>query len=204
MPGISHAVVFVVDDDPAVRAALDALLRSAGWLVETFGAAEEFLERPKALVPHCLVLDLEMPGVGGLELQEQVVRNYPFTPVIFITGHGDIPKTVRAMKAGAVEFLTKPFEDDAVITSIEQAIAKSAHALHRGAQRNEVAGRYASLTPRERQVMLKVVQGLLNKQIAADLGIAEGTVKIHRSQVMIKMKVESLADLVKLARHVPR
>lgn len=192
-------IVFVVDDDVSVRESLELLIQNEGWQAEIFASAHEFLDRPRALVPSCLILDVSLPGLNGLELQQRVAAERTDMPIIFITGHGDIPMTVRAMKAGAVEFLTKPFSDEVLLNAIRQALQRSRIALSREAEIQELRNCYASLTPRERQVMVLVVSGLLNKQIGGELGISEITVKAHRGQVMQKMKATSLADLVKMA-----
>lgn len=200
---MSHAaplpIVFVVDDDISVRESLELLIRSEGWLVETFVSAKEFLDRPRALVPSCLVLDVSLPGLNGLELQKQVVVERSDMPIIFITGHGDVPMTVQAMKAGAVEFLTKPFRDEALLSAIRQSLERSRNALDSEIEQRMLRERYASLTQRERQVMALVVSGLLNKQIGGELGISEITVKAHRGKVMHKMKADSLPALVRMA-----
>jgi len=192
-------IVFVVDDDVWVRESLETLIRDEGWQPETFSSAQQFLDRPRALTPSCLVLDISLPGLNGLELQKRVAVERTDMPIIFITGHGDIPMSVGAMKAGAVEFLTKPFNDEVLLTAIRQALERSRLALAQEAEMQELRDRYASLTPREMQVMALVVSGLLNKQVAGELGIAEKTVKAHRGQVMQKMKANSVADLVKMA-----
>jgi FixJ family two-component response regulator len=193
------ALVFVVDDDISVRESLEALIKSEGWQAETFATAQEFLDRPPARVPSCLVLDVSLPGLNGLELQKRMGADRADLPIIFITGHGDIPMTVKAMKAGAVEFLTKPFGGEALLGAVRGALERSRAALGQQAAMRELRDCYASLTRREREVMALVVSGLLNKQAGADLGISEITVKAHRGRVMQKMKAGSLADLVKMA-----
>ena len=191
-------VVFVVDDDISVRESLELLILAAGWQPETFVSAEEFLERSRIDAPSCLVLDVTLPKLSGLELQQRIVDRVDM-PIIFITGYGDVRTTVKAMKAGAVEFLTKPFGDDVLQTAIGQAIERSRAALAHEAKLRALRDYHASLTPREREIMAFVVSGLLNKQIAAELGISEITVKAHRGRVMRKMQVNSLADLVRVA-----
>jgi FixJ family two-component response regulator len=175
------------------------LVRNEKWKPETFASAQEFLEHPRTLAPSCLVLDLSLPGLTGLELQKHLAGEHIDMPIIFITGYGDIPKTVQAMKAGAVEFLTKPLNNDALVGAIGKALERSRLALAQDAVMSELRARYASLTSREKQVMALVVTGLLNKQVGGELGISEITVKAHRAQVMQKMKADSLATLVKLA-----
>ena len=191
-------VVFVVDDDVSVRESLEHLIRWSGWKPQTFASAEDFLARSATDGPSCLVLDVSLPHLSGLDLQERIVDRTDI-PIIFITGHGDVPTTVKAMKAGAVEFLTKPLSDDALLNAIGQAIQRSRAALAHDANLSELRERHTSLTPRERETMALVVSGLLNKQIALQLGISEITVKAHRGRVMRKMRVDSLADLVRAA-----
>ena len=192
-------IVFVVDDDVSVRESLESLIRCEGWQPETFASAQEFLDYPRVLTPNCLVLDVSLPGLNGLDLQRLVAGERTAMPIIFITGYGDVPMTVQAMKAGAVEFLTKPFDDGVLLTAIRAALERSRVALSLEAEMRVLRDRYASLSPRERQVMALVVSGLLNKQIGGELVISEITVKAHRGKVMQKMKADSLADLVKMA-----
>jgi FixJ family two-component response regulator len=192
-------IVFVVDDDVSVRESLELLVRFAGWQPETFASAQEFLARPRVLAPSCLVLDVSLPDLNGLALQKLVAVDRIDMPIIFITGYGDVPMTVQAMKAGAVEFLTKPFNDDVLLSAIRCAIERSFAVLNDEAETQALRDCYASLTPREREVMALVVSGLLNKQIGGELGISEITVKAHRGKVMRKMKAGSLADLVTMA-----
>jgi FixJ family two-component response regulator len=192
------SIVFVVDDDISVRESMELLIRNAGWRPETYASAQEFLARPRARVPCCLVLDVMLPGLSGLELQKRLAERTDL-PILFITGHGDVPMTVEAMKAGAVEFLTKPFQDDVLLNAIRGAIERSRAALRLDAEIQALRTCYESLTPRERQVMELVVSGLLNKQVGGKLGISEITVKAHRGQMMRKMKADSLPDLVTMA-----
>ena len=198
----SQAVVFVVDDDASVREALQRLVRSAGLRVEAFASAEEFLNRARTEGPCCLVLDVRLPELSGLDLQRRMVDTNNEMPIVFITGHGDIPTTVRAMKAGAVEFLTKPLVEGDVLESIRLAIARDRAVRDHHAETAALRARYASLTPREEEVMAWVVSGLLNKQIAGELGISEETVKVHRGHVMRKMEADSLAALVRMSERL--
>lgn len=197
-------VVFVVDDDVSVRESLELLIQFAGWHPETFASAAEFLARPRATMPCCLVLDVSLPDLNGLELQKLIASERSDMPIIFITGHGDVPMTVQAMKAGAVEFLTKPFDDEVLLTAIRHAIERSAAVLDDQAELMTLRASYDSLTPREQEVMRLVVSGMLNKQIGLKLGISEITVKAHRGKVMQKMKLDSVADLVKTAVRLGR
>ncbi|HYS06036.1 MAG TPA: response regulator [Candidatus Dormibacteraeota bacterium] len=193
------SIVFVVDDDISVRESLELLIGSEGWRSETFASAHEFLARSRPVIPSCLVLDVSLPGLNGLELQKRIAVERTDMPIIFITGYGDVPMTVQAMKAGAVEFLTKPFGDEMLLGAIRNALERSRAALDREAEIQMLRDYYTLLTPRERQVMVLVVSGLLNKQVGGELGISEITVKAHRGQVMRKMKANSLPDLVTMS-----
>jgi FixJ family two-component response regulator len=195
----ARPTVFVVDDDVSVRESLELLIRNAGWEPEVFESAQEFLSRPRVLAPSCLVLDVSLPGLNGLDLQKRVAVDRTEMPIIFITGYGDVPMTVAAMKAGAVEFLTKPFDADTLLSAIRHALQRSRIAIEHEAEIGELRERYASLSRREREVMALVVRGVLNKQVGFELGISEITVKAHRGKVMRKMGAQSLPDLVTMA-----
>jgi FixJ family two-component response regulator len=197
-----HCIVFVVDDDGTVREALRSLLRSVGLQVELFATTRDFLARQRPDVPSCLVLDVRLPGTGGLDFQRQLGEAGIHIPIIFITGHGDIPMSVRAMKAGAVEFLTKPFRDQDLLDAIQVALEKDGAGRRREGEVALIRERFDSLTAREREILPLVVSGLLNKQIAAQIGTSETTVKVHRSQLMRKMGADSLANLVRIAGRI--
>ncbi len=194
-----EAIVAIVDDDLSFREGVSSLIRAAGWKVETFASAEEFLARARAEPPSCLLLDLQLPDLNGLDLQKRMAEGNLDIPIVFITGHGDIPATVQAMKAGAVEFLTKPFDKEQLFRAIAEAMERDRANRRRHADMDALRARYESLTRREQEVMQQVVSGLLNKQVAAELDISEFTVKVHRGQVMRKMHANSLADLVRMA-----
>jgi len=193
------AIVAIVDDDLSFREGVSSLIRAAGWKVETFASAEEFLAHPRAEAPSCLLLDLQLPDLSGLDLQKRMAEGNLDIPIVFLTGHGDIPASVQAMKAGAVEFLTKPFDKEQLFSAIAEAMARDRANRRRQADIDALRARYESLTRREQEVMQQVVSGLLNKQVAAELDISEFTVKVHRGQVMRKMHANSLADLVRMA-----
>jgi RNA polymerase sigma factor (sigma-70 family) len=194
-----EALVFVVDDDASLRTSLQDLLESVGLRVEACASAQDFLRRPRPEGPSCLVLDVRLPGLSGLELQQRLAPGDLALPIIFITGHGDIPMSVQAMKAGAVDFLSKPFRDQDLLDAVHQALARDRAARAQQAERTALRRRFEALTPRQRDVMARMVAGLLNKQIASELGTSEATVKTHRKQVMTKMQAESLADLIRIA-----
>lgn len=195
-----NPTVYVVDDDVSVREALKNLLQSVGLKVETFNSADTFLSSKPATTPSCLILDVRLPGLSGLDLQRQLAQTKHEIPIVFITGHGDIPMSVRAIKGGAVEFLTKPFRDQDLLDAVRQAVERDREARSRETEMADLRQRYASLTTREQEVLGFVVRGLMNKQIAAEIGISEATVKLHRGRLMDKMRAESLADLIRMAQ----
>lgn len=201
-PSSDEPTVYLVDDDPGVRRTAKELIESIGLRVHAFGSAREFLEAQRPEAPGCLVLDIRLPGLSGLDLQRELARTSSPLPIIFISGHADIPMTVQAMKAGAIEFLPKPFRDQQLLDAISQAIERDRLARNERREVAELRRRHDSLTPREREVMTFVVKGLLNKQVGAELGMSETTVKLHRGQVMQKMKADSLADLVRMAERL--
>jgi FixJ family two-component response regulator len=198
-PPQTSVLIAVVDDDPSVRKGLERLIRSLGWKAETFPSAQEFLDHPRTEPPSCLVLDLQLPGLSGLDLQKRMAEVGLEIPIVFLTGHGNIPASVQAMKAGAVEFLTKPVDEQDLLRAIQEAIERDRRTRQQQADMRQLRDRYESLTPREQEVMRQVVSGLLNKQIAAELRITEDTVKFHRGHIMGKMRADSLADLVRMA-----
>jgi FixJ family two-component response regulator len=198
----SDAIIAIVDDDPSVRKGLERLIRSSGWKTESFGSAQEFLASPRTDAPTCVVLDLQLPGLSGLDLQKQMTEAGVETPIVFLTGHGDIPASVKAMKAGAIEFLTKPADEQDLLNAIQEAIERDRRIRQQRADVRDLRDRHESLTSREREVMQQVVSGLLNKQIAAELKITEDTVKFHRGHIMRKMRAGSLADLVRMAENL--
>jgi FixJ family two-component response regulator len=195
-----EAVIAIVDDDASVQRGLQRLIRSAGWKVETFASAQEFLARSRAELPNCVLLDLQLPGLSGLDLQKQMAEVGLEIPIVFLTGHGNIPVSVQAMKAGAVQFLTKPVDEQELLQAIEEAVERDRRTRQQQVEMSELRDRYESLTGREQEVMQKVISGMLNKQIAADLKITEDTVKFHRGHIMRKMNADSLADLVRMAK----
>jgi len=198
----ADAIIAIVDDDPSVRKALERLIRSEGWKTETFGSAQEFLVSARTEAPTCLVLDLQLPGLSGLDLQKRMTEAGMEIPIVFLTGHGNIPTSVKAMKAGAIEFLTKPVDEQDLLKAIQEAIERDRRTRQQQTRVRDLRDRYESLTSREREVMRQVISGLLNKQIAAELKITEDTVKFHRGHIMGKMRADSLADLVRMAENL--
>ena len=198
-PPEPEAVIAIVDDDPSARRGLQRLIRSAGWKVETFASAKEFLARPRTESPNCVLLDLQLPDLSGLDLQKRMAEIGLDVPIVFLTGHGNIPASVQAMKAGAIEFLTKPPDEQELLRAIQEAVERGRRARQQHVEMSELRGRYESLTAREQEVMQQVISGMLNKQIAAELKITEDTVKFHRGNIMRKMRADSFADLVRMA-----
>lgn len=196
----AEVVIAIVDDDPSTRRGLQRLIRSVGWKAETFASAQEFLARPRVESPTCVVLDLQLPGLSGLELQKRMTEVGLEIPIVFLTGHGNIPDSVRAMKAGAVQFLTKPVDQQELLLAIEEAVERDRRTRQQHVEMSELRGRYESLTAREQEVMQQVISGMLNKQIAAELNITEDTVKFHRGHIMRKMRADAFADLVRMAK----
>jgi len=197
-----EAVIAIVDDDPSVQRGLQRLIRSAGWKAETFASAQEFLARSRVESPNCVLLDLQLPGLSGLDIQKRMAEVGLEIPIVFLTGHGNIPASVQAMKAGAVQFLTKPADEQELLQAIEEAVERDRRMRQQHVELSQLRGRYESLTPREQEVMQQVISGMLNKQIAAELNITEDTVKFHRGHIMRKMRADSFADLVRMAENL--